>query len=691
MTFYSYGLNADQAGSVTYSQALSASSSETATTAMRQNPVHILLTAASLQAIGVGNHLTIGIGKVLSAVNAQIISLTRLKFGLRFVAANVLASQAAALSKRYLSSIALGASSSAVAFLYFPRLAHAVVAASQANSARLTRLSGHAISRIQPAVVSLTKSVGRLNAATSLLPQIVSIARSAGIIRGAAWTNAAQSVKTVSKIASAFLQPIASTPSRVIGHLITLTSGSVIQTLRAFPIRLIAVSSQAPRLIFGPGVYVRSFGAVESQAQAVSRGIFASRSLQTVGQAGLIKSPARPLGAAASSVAALSRATARLAGLAGPNVASAVRMIGLIRRLAAASVVATQTAGLHLPAALSAIQTQAASTQRSLVHTLQVAVQGFQASAAALSFGLSFSRTRATGQGQSAAFVKSPARLIAAASGSTQSSVRFAAKLLSVTAASAVALAVRRSGFYLFATVASAASLVVQRSGFRLYVVATTMAVALSRSEALIRAIVSPQTTTVTQARGKVLSLASAALPSIRLATNKLLAVLGFQIAASGRIDAKIIGTTSTNQARMSRPRGIVLQTFQAQVIVVATWYWLFVADWAYQQTTLLPPGGGLAEPPSFGPIDPADRTTFAFNWSSRGDPNDPLVSATVVSVPPGLTFFGPAFISGSLVEAIVVPSVPPQRPATYNLRCSATFASGRRSSFSIPVPVRTL
>ena len=129
----------------------------------------------------------------------------------------------------------------------------------------------------------------------------------------------------------------------------------------------------------------------------------------------------------------------------------------------------------------------------------------------------------------------------------------------------------------------------------------------------------------------------------------------------------------------------------QALVARVVTWYHLFVAPWAYQQTTLLPPSGGPAEPPSFGAIDPSDETTFAFDWSSRAYANDPIVAAAVVSVPPGMTFFGPTFTTGSLVEVTVLPFSPPMVPATYQLRCTCTFASGRRSSFSIPVPIRNL
>jgi hypothetical protein len=134
------------------------------------------------------------------------------------------------------------------------------------------------------------------------------------------------------------------------------------------------------------------------------------------------------------------------------------------------------------------------------------------------------------------------------------------------------------------------------------------------------------------------------------------------------------------------------------------------VATWAYQQTSLLPPSGGPAEPPSFGPIDPADQTIFAFDWSSRAYPNDAILSAVVTSVPSGLSFLTTPFISGTLVEITVLPLYPlspfnsdysseygggsskvVQLPATFSLRCTATFASGRVSSFSIPVPVRTL
>jgi hypothetical protein len=98
-------------------------------------------------------------------------------------------------------------------------------------------------------------------------------------------------------------------------------------------------------------------------------------------------------------------------------------------------------------------------------------------------------------------------------------------------------------------------------------------------------------------------------------------------------------------------------------------------------------------EPAFFSPFDPSDQDFFTFDWTLRGYPNDAIVFASVVSVPPGLNIVGPAFIDGPLVEvAVGAFNVPPlSMPVTYSLRCMAVFASGRISNFSIPFMVMAL
>ena len=97
------------------------------------------------------------------------------------------------------------------------------------------------------------------------------------------------------------------------------------------------------------------------------------------------------------------------------------------------------------------------------------------------------------------------------------------------------------------------------------------------------------------------------------------------------------------------------------------------------------------AEPPYFSPFDPSDQDTFAFDWSIRGYANDIITFATVTSIPAGVNFVGPAFIDGTVVSATIGSFTPPQLPMTYTLRCTAVFASGRISSYSVPFQVQSL
>lgn len=97
-------------------------------------------------------------------------------------------------------------------------------------------------------------------------------------------------------------------------------------------------------------------------------------------------------------------------------------------------------------------------------------------------------------------------------------------------------------------------------------------------------------------------------------------------------------------------------------------------------------------EPAFFSPFDPTDTDLFTFDWSARGFPGDTIVSASVVSVPTGVNFIGPALISGQSVTITVGPftNVLPL-PVTYSLRCMAMFGSGRISNYSVPFEVMML
>lgn len=672
MTFYSYGLNEDRASSLSYNQILAATSSEAAALLQHSNPTRIQLAAVSLQAIGVGSHLTMGVGKVFSAVNAQVIGLTKLTFGLKFLSVTVTSAGAAGLVKAYLGARLLAAQSPTVSGLSLTRPSHAIVAIGQNNIATLARTGNRLLNGIQSAAVGMVKAIGHPNVPTVFLSQVLLLVKGPGLVKSVASAAGANIIRAAGRIAPALIQQQVLAVPKTVGRLIAMATASVAQVSRSFPWRISAASAEAPRLGLGITAYGRLLAVTAMQSILVQRGLSASRGASGINSAGLLRASGRALAASTVGISAVLKGAARTLGSVSSEAGGGQRVVGIPRRTASGSVVLLLQSGLHLPAAFLAVQAQVAATQSRLTHTMLLVINGTQASAVSLSSVLSYLRAKAVLQAQSVATSRAAARTMGVASGASLSFVRSAARFLYVATVSIVAQAGRLLALRAFGT-------------------ASASAPAIARGDSVSRSTPSTQAAAIAQQRGKVLSLAAAAVTSLGRLTNKALTLLTPQTAALPRSETRVLGAASPSLVAMSRPRGTVLRAVQGQIVAVATWYWLFVADWAYQQTTLLPPTDGPAEPPAFGPIDPADRTTFAFNWASRGDPNDPIVSAQVVSVPPGLNFFGPAFVSGALVEAIVVPSVPPRLPATYALRCSATFASGRRSSFSIPVPVRTL
>lgn len=97
-------------------------------------------------------------------------------------------------------------------------------------------------------------------------------------------------------------------------------------------------------------------------------------------------------------------------------------------------------------------------------------------------------------------------------------------------------------------------------------------------------------------------------------------------------------------------------------------------------------------EPADFSPLDPTDTDVFTFDWSVRGYASDTILYAYVLSIPGGINFVGPPFIDGMAVQVMIGPlATSPVLPAVYLLRCTAVFASGRVSNYSIPFQVKTL
>jgi hypothetical protein len=608
----------------------------------------------------------------------------------------------------------------------------------------------------QPSVAALIRTLGNIAGVTRVgttSPAAYRLFKAPNKTPSAVSPQGPGLLKASGKIVSATPRPLVAALLRIPGRALGVASAAATRVARAFPYRVAVASASAAVLGFGGGnLYARVFGVASGGAPLLGRGMSVYRLAVSAESARLLKTSGRLLGVAGASAAGAVKAAGRLLGMASASVVgAAVRLPNIVRGVASATVVTAQRS--RLVASLTAlIVAQAENVLAVTQHVVgrPLALPRTQTASISISAVVSHLRALAVLQAQVVASAASQRlfRFLAAVSGAAQASVRSVGYPLGVAASGisglltitqhAVALAVagtmaaflrashsltrgvgsievaavvplhlrntivgalngssvalRRGIAYPLAILGSQAVAITRAIG-KAIVVPGASAVSLSRLFFRFPATASPQAAGLVPRYGsKIGGVVSASAAGLFRRTAKLAGSLSQQAVAAGRIDFKIIGATLGNVASMIRPRGFHLGAVQSQIAAVVDWFHLFVPDWAAQQTVLLPPGGGPAEPPDFGPIDPLDETTFAFNWSSRADPNDAIVSATVVSVPPGLTFAAsPVFISGTLVQVTVVPSTPPLLPAVYKLRCTAVFASGRRSSFSIPVPVKTL
>jgi hypothetical protein len=104
-------------------------------------------------------------------------------------------------------------------------------------------------------------------------------------------------------------------------------------------------------------------------------------------------------------------------------------------------------------------------------------------------------------------------------------------------------------------------------------------------------------------------------------------------------------------------------------------------------------------EPAQFPVMDPDDVDSVIFDWSQRSAATDRITFASVVSIPAGLTvggveriYLGGGYLGiGNFVECIIGPCSAAAYPATFLLRCTCYFASGRVSSYSVPITIRPL
>lgn len=744
MTFYSYGLTEERASTLSYGVSLSATNAETASESAHINGWVLLLGAADAQAVAT---VAKAIGKILLSASTESVHLAITSFHSYFKALSAASTEAVSVARVHLASAFLQAASSDAAGLVMAKPFHAVVAAQQANARKLVKAMGRSFARAQTNQAALSNFTGHFRSLAAASSEAGSSSRGSAIARGAIGTSSAL---LLWGWGHPFLAVNASIASRVVALAKAFgASDSESASLnRTRPQHSNATSSEAAGLNFGGGnLYQRVFGAASAEALTLARSMAAQRQAISASAVGLAKTTGKALGSvASSSLSTLYKVLLRSLNAVSGSAVALSRQMSLPRGALSASVAFASEAAAHLlaalhaasaqaasvfeqharPAVLSAAEAQTASVARNPLRTLLAILSAVNAQSATLSRFMA--RSLAAASPGVAGMVRTviALRALSAASSQLAASQRLIGKLLAAisgsigatrashgrtygTASAEVTTSIAHHGTFLAVMAANAAALAKgaakvlaltsgQATSFarligKIQAVASTEAAALARGMYRFPAVISAEVATSVARHGSsIAGIVSASATSMLRSTAKMLGAGSAQASASGRIDFKRLGAVSTNVAQLLKPRGFALRAAQAQVASAVSWYHLFVAAWNYQQTTLLPPSGGPAEPPSFGPIDPADQTTFAFDWSARADAGDPIASAAVVSVPPGLVFTAaPVFVSGTLVQVTVGPSPQAYLPMTYRLRCTCTFVSGRRSSFSIPVPVRTL
>lgn len=558
--------------------------------------------------------------------------------------------------------------------------------------AQLARNPSRALHIITASVAQIARPLSRSLSLTS--PSTAAINRGPRYLRGAISPRAFATVKRLGTI-------LAGAHSTEVVHEVgfgkqinSTTSAESARTIKTAGLPRGNPSSQAVAAA-NLRALIRLTGATSAETTAAQRRSLVQRATSEANAAGLQKGPIKPLAAATAAAVALQKQAAKFLSGLSANLAQSRRLVAHLLFAALASTALLVTLGAHFSGALAAVQAQAAAVIRIRARGLALSAALASSAAAVRNLTHTVLQALSVAQGQTTAAAinatRTLLRVLSASQAQAGAMLRGMTHSLS-TVSAMLAAGARAMDHTAAASIVQAPALTIKRFALTTYAVATSSVAAIARSMLWSRPLATPEVTVAVLQRGRALATIHGSTSLLRRLVGKLLPGARLQAASIVRlIGAQHLGTTTAQHAERSAPKGKGLGAVTTQVAALTSWFHFFVSEWAYQQTVLLPVGSGAAEPPAFGPIDPADRTIFGFNWAQRGDLNDPIVSAQVVSVPAGLGFFGPPFITGSLVEVTVTPFSPAQLPATYALRCTAVFASGRRSSFSIPVPVRTL
>jgi hypothetical protein len=643
--FYTYGLTADTPGANNFTYSPSAISGETAAASARKGAQSLGVVALSPQIVVP----TLTTGAIRNLTEANIATLARLKFHPSFFSPAAATTQSARAVVAHLAAFVAAVSTTQSWLLTFPRISHSILAAKSPYMAAEVRglfLAFRTSHGMAPRVLKIISRAASITATTAaaLQNQIGKLHLSAHDASVVAFLGLPVRLAAVS--------PTLLSKSLSVGKLISAATVETIALGRAMSRLLSAPTAQLAHLLTSsrPIVLAR---VLSPQVTALLRAIATTISGAVSSNiTHIFRAPVRLAPTASTAASGLVKAAGKLLGGASPTSIATSRAPGLVRRTTE-GMVAILAAAAQRPLSVAATMAQVAAD-----------------------------------------FIVRAVRLLVASAQVT--TVRRGTARFSGLVFATVVTSVR--GISRAASVISAEVVVLIAPGlhFVTAVVTATQSLLVVRSHNLFRGLAATLLTVATQVqtgrRATILALVLQPLVvALQRATSKQLGVTSAQQPVAGHVDFKIIATSQRNVATVAVPKAVRLGTALALKARVVSWFHLFVPDLAYQQTTLLPPGGVPAEPPSFGAIDPSDQTTFAFDWSARAAFNDPIISATVVSIPKGMTFLGPVFTGGTLVEVTALPFTPPKIPATYSLRCTCVFASGRRSSFSIPVPIRRL
>lgn len=610
-------------------------------------------------------------GRSFSAADANVAVLGTIRSH-HSVSSAADAQVAASIRKYSHGLLGSAASPNVAAVAPIGKLYPSVMAAVNASRALLFRIIGKApLAVAEGETVGLNFTYGKSYATSA--GSAAGLRRSTGLRRGVASTQSPTALRALARL---FGAGSGQAVSRLLsaGKRLAVASAEAVSINRAFPFHISAASTETAAVAMtGGNKYFRILSVAASQTILLVRGLVAKRGAVTPQVASLTRTLGKLLTAADTGTAAVARQSNRAFGAVSTNVGGLVRQLGILRQAVSTQSAAVLPAALHHLAALVAVLLQVAARSGSPARWNSLSAADTNVAALSSHPTKTLPSVLSAASGQAVALLKNIGKILAISSaeviGMRHGIGRAALSLVSIQSTN-----IGRLIGKLFATASTEATLA-----------------AVQHQIPSTHGVASSEATFLTPAINRVFAVASAQVQALRRGVAKMLPLAFVMRVSSGRGGQKAFAVTSPNQARSWTPHGKILNAFSTQVPRVTPWYHLFVPAWAYQQQTYLPPLGGPAEPPAFGPIDPADQTTFAFDWSRRLSVNDPIISAAVTSVPPGLSFAGPVFVQGQLVQATVAPFMPQYLPTIYSLRCSVVTASGRRSSFSIPVPVRTL